>query len=72
MRNIIKSLGIVFGDIGTSPIYTLTVIFLTLKPTEGNVIAVLRTTLITLYPTLSHLLPNYMPEHGFCQGKIWA
>jgi len=27
-KGIIKSLGLVFGDIGTSPIYTLTVIFL--------------------------------------------
>ena len=36
-----KSLGLVFGDIGTSPIYTLTVIFLLLKPTEANVIGVL-------------------------------
>ena len=26
--SIIKSLGLVFGDIGTSPIYTLAVIFL--------------------------------------------
>ncbi|MEK7313114.1 MAG: KUP/HAK/KT family potassium transporter [Deltaproteobacteria bacterium] len=43
-----KSLGIVFGDIGTSPIYTLTVIFLTLKPTEENVIAVLSLVIWTL------------------------
>ena len=28
IKEIIKSVGIVFGDIGTSPIYTLTVIFL--------------------------------------------
>ncbi len=33
-KGIIKSLGLVFGDIGTSPIYTLTVIFLLTKPTE--------------------------------------
>ena len=35
LNGIIKSLGLVFGDIGTSPIYTLTVIFLltlTYKP----------------------------------------
>lgn len=36
-----KSLGLVFGDIGTSPIYTLTVIFLIMKPTEMNVVGVL-------------------------------
>ncbi len=40
-REIIKSLGLVFGDIGTSPIYTLTVVFLLTKPTEQNIIGVL-------------------------------
>jgi len=40
-REIIKSLGLVFGDIGTSPIYTLTVVFLLTKPTEQNVMGVL-------------------------------
>lgn len=51
MQKIIKSLGIVFGDIGTSPIYTLTVIFLFTKPTVENVTGVLSLivwTLITL------------------------
>lgn len=41
LKAIMKSLGLVFGDIGTSPIYTLTVIFLLLKPTTDNVIGVL-------------------------------
>jgi len=41
LQAVIKSLGLVFGDIGTSPIYTLTVIFLLLKPTFDNVIGVL-------------------------------
>ncbi len=40
-KGIIKSLGLVFGDIGTSPIYTVTVIFLLTPPTEQNVIGVL-------------------------------
>ncbi len=40
-KGIIKSLGLVFGDIGTSPIYTLTVIFLLTSRTEQNVIGVL-------------------------------
>ena len=43
-----KSLGIVFGDIGTSPIYTLTVIFLFLEPTEYNVVAILSLIIWTL------------------------
>ncbi|MBE9527953.1 MAG: KUP/HAK/KT family potassium transporter [Proteobacteria bacterium] len=41
MKMIIKSLGIVFGDIGTSPIYTLAVIFIFLEPTPSNIIGVL-------------------------------
>jgi KUP system potassium uptake protein len=40
-KGIIKSLGLVFGDIGTSPIYTITVVFLLIKPTEANVMGVL-------------------------------
>ncbi len=48
IRGIIKSLGLVFGDIGTSPIYTLTVIFLLTKPTEANVIGVLSLIVWTL------------------------
>jgi len=47
-KGIIKSLGLVFGDIGTSPIYTLTVIFLLLKPTYDNVIGVLSLIVWTL------------------------
>ncbi|HJO95912.1 MAG TPA: KUP/HAK/KT family potassium transporter [Victivallales bacterium] len=43
-----KSLGLVFGDIGTSPIYTLTVIFLLLKPTESNIIGILSLIIWTL------------------------
>jgi KUP system potassium uptake protein len=41
VKGIIKSLGLVFGDIGTSPIYTITVVFLLTKPTEANVMGVL-------------------------------
>ncbi|GAB4412929.1 MAG: potassium transporter Kup [Thermodesulfovibrionales bacterium] len=48
IKGIIKSLGLVFGDIGTSPIYTLTVIFLLTKPTETNVIGVLSLIVWTL------------------------
>jgi KUP system potassium uptake protein len=41
IKGIIKSLGLVFGDIGTSPIYTITVVFLLLRPTPGNILGVL-------------------------------
>lgn len=38
---IVKALGLVFGDIGTSPIYTLTVVFALTKPTLVNVYGIL-------------------------------
>lgn len=38
---IVKALGLVFGDIGTSPIYTLTVVFVMTKPTVANVYGIL-------------------------------
>ncbi len=47
-KGTIKSLGLVFGDIGTSPIYTLTVILLLTKPTQENVIGVLSLIVWTL------------------------
>jgi len=45
---IVKSLGLVFGDIGTSPIYTLTVIFALTKPTPENVYGILSLVFWTL------------------------
>ncbi len=41
VKNIIKAMGIVFGDIGTSPIYTLTIIFTLTLPSKENVFGVL-------------------------------
>ena len=32
MQGVVKSMGLVFGDIGTSPIYALTAIFLLIPP----------------------------------------
>ncbi|MDO9263851.1 MAG: KUP/HAK/KT family potassium transporter [Desulfosalsimonadaceae bacterium] len=46
--SIIKSLGLVFGDIGTSPIYTLTVIFLITPHSLENIIGVLSLIVWTL------------------------
>ncbi len=39
-KGIIKALGLVFGDIGTSPIYTVTVVFLLLTSTVDNILGV--------------------------------
>jgi KUP system potassium uptake protein len=66
-KGIIKSLGLVFGDIGTSPIYTLTVIFLLLKPTEENVMGVLSLivwTLILLVTVKYAWLAMSLGKHG--------
>lgn len=47
-KGIVQALGLVFGDIGTSPIYTVTVVFLLLKPTPDNVLGVLSLIVWTL------------------------
>lgn len=48
IQNIIQAMGLVFGDIGTSPIYTFTVIFLTLQVTPENVVSILSLIIWTL------------------------
>ncbi len=45
---IIKALGLVFGDIGTSPIYTLTVIIALTKPTQQNIYGIVSLIVWTL------------------------
>ena len=40
-NEVLKALGLVFGDIGTSPLYTLTAIFLLTKPTPDNILGCL-------------------------------
>ena len=50
-KDIIKALGLVFGDIGTSPIYTVTVVFLILSSSTENIMGVVSLivwTLVTL------------------------
>ncbi len=48
IHNIIQAMGLVFGDIGTSPIYTFTVIFLTTKVTQENIVSILSMIIWTL------------------------
>jgi KUP system potassium uptake protein len=45
---IVKSMGLVFGDIGTSPIYTVTAIFLLIPPTPQNIMGILSLIIWTL------------------------
>ena len=40
-KDITKAAGLVFGDIGTSPIYTLTIIFAITAPTIPNLMGIL-------------------------------
>ena len=48
VKGIIKALGLVFGDIGTSPIYTATVVFLLLSSTRDNILGVVSLIIWTL------------------------
>ncbi len=47
-KEIIKSLGVVFGDIGTSPIYTMSVIFAVIPVSPANIFGVLSLVIWTL------------------------
>ncbi len=48
IKDIFKSLGLVFGDIGTSPIYTLYIIFLSVPVTPETILGVLSLIVWTL------------------------
>lgn len=48
IKQVIKSIGVVFGDIGISPIYTLMVIFETLPATPANIFGVISLIIWTL------------------------
>ncbi len=66
-KEIVKAMGLVFGDIGTSPIYTLSVIILFIKPTEANIIGVLSLiiwTLIILVSLEYAWLAMRLEDHG--------
>lgn len=48
ISEVLKAMGLVFGDVGTSPIYTLTVIFILTPPTPQNVLGILSLVFWTL------------------------
>ncbi len=58
VKGVIKALGLVFGDIGTSPIYTVTVVFLLLKPTTDNIMGVMSLVIwtMTLFVSLQYVI----------------
>ena len=66
-KEIVKAMGLVFGDIGTSPIYTLSVIILFIKPTEANILGILSLiiwTLIILVTVEYAWLAMRLEDHG--------
>ena len=56
-KDIVQSLGLVFGDIGTSPIYTLSVTFAVIPVTITNVIGILSLIIF------GHLINIKLPIH---------
>ncbi len=71
LKDVIKSLGIVFGDIGTSPIYTLSAIFALLPVTISNVMGILSLIIWTLTLLVSFQyawLAMSLGSHGDGEG----
>jgi KUP system potassium uptake protein len=65
--SIIKSIGLVFGDIGTSPIYTLAVLYLVVKPTTFHIygtISLIFWTLIILVTLQYAILAMRLSSNG--------
>jgi KUP system potassium uptake protein len=66
-KGIVKALGLVFGDIGTSPIYTVTVVFLLLSSTIGNILGVVSLivwTMVTLVTVQYSWLAMSLSKRG--------
>ena len=64
---VVRAMGIVFGDIGTSPIYTLTVVFTLTPRTEANMLGILSLmvwTLLTLVTVEYAWLAMSLPYKG--------
>jgi KUP system potassium uptake protein len=68
MQGVVKSMGLVFGDIGTSPIYALTAIFLLIPPTQQNIMGILSLILWTL-TTLVTVQYTYLAMHLGKKGE---
>ncbi len=67
ITGIIKALGLVFGDIGTSPIYTVTVVFLLLASSHDNILGVLSLiiwTMVSLVTVQYGLLAMSLSRRG--------
>lgn len=68
VKGVVKSMGLVFGDIGTSPIYALTAIFLLIPATEQNIMGILSLIIWTL-TTLVTVQYTWLAMHLGKQGE---
>lgn len=68
MPDVVKSMGLVFGDIGTSPIYALAAIFLIIPPTPDNIMGMLSLIIWTM-TTLVTLQYTYLAMHLGKKGE---
>jgi KUP system potassium uptake protein len=68
IQGVVKSMGLVFGDIGTSPIYALTAIFLLIPATPENVMGILSLIFwtLTILVTLEY---TYLAMHIGKKGE---
>ncbi|MFA5267165.1 MAG: KUP/HAK/KT family potassium transporter [Methanoregula sp.] len=68
LDGVVKSMGLVFGDIGTSPIYALTAIFYIIQPTPENVLGMLSLILwtMTMLVTVQY---TYLAMHLGTKGE---
>lgn len=67
LPSILKSIGLVFGDIGTSPIYTLAVLYLVVNPTSAHIfgtISLIFWTLIILVTLQYAILAMRLSSNG--------
>jgi KUP system potassium uptake protein len=68
VNGVVKSMGLVFGDIGTSPIYALTAIFFLIPPTPQNIMGILSLIIWTL-TTLVTVQYTWLAMHLGKQGE---
>ncbi len=68
MPGVVKSMGLVFGDIGTSPIYALAAIFLVIQPTPDNIMGMLSLIIWTM-TTLVTVQYTYLAMHLGKKGE---
>jgi KUP system potassium uptake protein len=68
LNGVVKSMGLVFGDIGTSPIYALTAIFFLIPPTPENIMGILSLIIWTM-TTLVTVQYTYLAMHLGKKGE---